>query len=154
MIAFSTDRLGFIFADALAEVVSTTSGFLLDIFSPEDDADFDEMVGIMSLNGKNPGMIFISAEEFVMRILCSFMTGVPEDEITKDDIHDALCELVNMTAGNAKLRFNDVEQMFALSPPFVVSGKSMSLITKKRVNVISRVLGNGEISLKLKVFFY
>ena len=154
MSAFSADQLGSIFAGALAEIISTTSGFSLDISSPEDDACFDEMAGVMSLNGKNHGMIFISAGEPAMRVLCSFMTGISKDEVTKDDINDALCELVNMTAGNAKLRFNDADPMFTLSPPFVISGKNMSLITKKRINVISRVLRDGEISLKLKVFFY
>ena len=151
---FSANQLGFIFSNALTEIVSTTAGFSLGISSSEDDADFDEMVGIMSLNGKNHGMIFISAGESVMRVLCSFMTGVSKDEVTKEDIDDALCELVNMTAGSAKLRFNDAEQMFTLSSPFVVSGKNMSFVTKKRVNVISRVLKDGEISVKLKVIFY
>ena len=154
MSAFAPDQLGFIFASALAEVISTTSGFSLDISSSENDSGFDEMVGIMSLNGKRHGMIFISAEESVMRIICSFMTGVSKEEVAKDDIDDALCEIVNMTAGNAKLRFNDAEQMFTLSPPFVISGKNMSFITKKRVRVISRVLGDGEISVKLKAVFY
>ena len=154
MSVFSAEQLGFVFADALAEIVSTTSGFSLDVSSPEDSAGFYEMIGIMSLGGKNHGMLFISAEESAMRVLCSFMTGVSEDEVTKDDIDDALCELVNMTAGSAKLRFNNTEHMFTLSPPFVISGKNMSFTTKKRVFVISRVLGDGKISLKLKVVFY
>ena len=154
MSVISTDQLGFIFANALTEIISTTSGFSLDIFSPEEDCGFYEMTGIMSLGGKNHAMLFISAEESAMRVLCSFMTGVSKDEVTKDDIYDALCELVNMTAGSAKLRFNDAEQIFTLSPPFVISGKNMSLITKKRVHVISRVLGDGEIFVKLKVVFY
>ena len=154
MSAFSQDQLGFIFAGALTEVISTTSGFSLEVSSTEDDAGFDEMIGIMSLNGNNPGMLFISAKESAVRVLCSFITGVSQDEVTKDDIDDALCELVNMTAGNAKLRFNNAEQMFTLSPPFVISGKNMSFITKKKIRVISRVLRNGEISVKLKVVFY
>ena len=154
MSAFSGDQLGYIFAGALADVISTTSGFSLDIFPSEDDGCFDEMVGIMSLNCKKSGMIFISARESAIRVLCSFMTGIPEDEVTKDDTDDALCELVNMTAGSAKPRFNDAEQMFSLTPPFVVRGKNMSFITKKGINVISRVLRDGEISVGLKVFFY
>ena len=154
MNVFSTEQLGFIFAGALGEIISTTSGFSLDVSPPEDDAGFDEMVGIMSLYGKNHGMLFISAGELAMRALCSFMTGVSKDEVTKEDMDDTLCELVNMTAGNAKMRFNDAEQTFTLSPPFVISGKNMSFITKKRVNVISKALGDGEISVKLKVIFY
>ena len=154
MKTLSADQLGSIFAGALAEVISTTSGFSLDIFSPEDGVCFDEMTGVMSLSGKNHGMIFISAGESVMRVLCSFMTGISTEEVTKDDMEDALCELVNMTAGNAKLRFNDAEHMYALSPPYVIRGQNMSLITKKRINVISRILEDEEISVKLKVFFY
>ncbi|MCL2480188.1 MAG: chemotaxis protein CheX [Spirochaetaceae bacterium] len=154
MSAFSIDRIGFIFTDALAEVVSITSGFLLDISSLEDDSDFNEMVGFMSLNGKNQGIVFISAEEATMRVICSFMTGISKDEVTRNDIEDALCELVNMTAGNAKLRFNEAEQIYTLSPPFFIRGKDMSITTKKRVSIISRVLKNEEISIKLKVVFY
>ena len=154
MSAFSAEQLGFIFSDALAEVVSTTSGFSLDVSSSEDDADLEDMVGIMSLYGKNQGMVFISAEEFVIRVLCSYITGIPEDEVTRNEIDDTLCELVNMTAGNAKMRFNDADQTFLLSSPLVIRGQNLSFITKKRINVISRVLRNEEISIKMKVFFY
>jgi len=163
MHAFIIDKIGFIFADALKEVISTTTGFSFEISSKcsssesnseKHDFDFDEIIGLMSLNGKNHGMVFISAEETAMRIICSFMTGIPKNELTKNDIEDALCELVNMTAGNAKLRFNATEQSYSLSPPFLFRGENISVTTKKRVSVISKVLGNSEISIKLRVVFY
>jgi len=154
MSSFSIENLGYFFADALKEVVLTTSGFSFDILPPENDVAFDEMTGIMSLNGNGSGMVFVSAKEHAIRVLCSFMTGVQRDEVTKDDICDTLCELVNMTAGNAKLRFHDTQYMFSLSPPFVISGENVSMITKKGVHTISRILSDGELSLKLKVVFY
>jgi len=158
MQAFSKDWISSIFADALKEVISTTTGFSFDISSQENDSGFNEITGLMSLNGKNHGMVFISADEAAMRVICSFMTGISKNEITRNDMEDGLCELVNMTAGSAKLRFNAAEHAaehaYSLSPPFVLRGKNMSIITKKRVNGISMVLGNGEISIKLKVVFY
>ena len=154
MSTLSTDRLGTIFADALTEVISTTTGFELEITPSEDKSGFGGMLGLMSLNGKNHGLVFISAEEAVLRVICSFMTGIPKEEVSRADIEDALGELVNMTAGSAKLRFNDTEQLYTLSPPFIIQGGNMSMTTKKRVDVISRVLGNGEISVKLKVVFF
>lgn len=149
----SADELGSVFADVTAEVVSTISGISLDVLSSESDDDFDEMIGLMNLNGKKSGMLFISAKEADIRVLCSFMMGVPKDEVTKDDVHDALCELVNMTAGNAKLRLSGTDYIFNLSSPFVISGKDMSIITKKRTCVVSQTLGNDAISVKIKVVY-
>ena len=151
---FSIDELSYIFVDALTEVVSKMAGFSFDVLSSEVDSTFDEITGVMSLNGKNHGMLFISANENSMQVLCSFMTGISRDQVTNDDIEDAMCELVNMTAGNAKLRTNNTEQTYTLSPPFVLNGENVSISTKKRLNVVSRILGDGKISVKLKVVFY
>jgi len=154
MNAFSIDQLEPIFTSALSQVISTTTGLSLDALPSEYDMDFDKMIGFMSLNGKNQGIIFISAEETSMRLICSFMTGISVNEITVNDMEDALCELVNMTAGNARLRFNDTEQVYTLSPPFLIHGQNMSIAAKKRITVISKILRNEEISVKLKVIFY
>ena len=151
---FSNDMISSIFADTLKEVIATTTGFSFEISSQESGTSFEDMTGLISLNGNNPGMIFISADERAMRRICSFMTGLHDNDITMKDIEDALCELVNMTAGSAKLRFNTADDAYFLSPPFILRGNNMSIISKKRVNVISMVLGNEEISIKLKVVFY
>jgi len=148
------DKLGFIFTDALTEVISKMTGFSIDVLSSDADSSFSEIIGVMSLNGKNHGMLFISADEKVARVICSFMTGILEDEITRDDIEDTLCELANMTAGSAKLRTNNTEHTYTLSSPFVINGENISIKSKKRINIISRVLGNKEISIKMKVIFY
>jgi len=154
MSSFTTDKLSFIFIDALKEIISKMAGFSIDVLSSEVDSSFHDLTGVMSLNGKNHGMLFISAEESVMQIICSFMTGIPLNEISRDDIDDALCELVNMTAGNAKLRANNTELTYTITPPFVINAENMSINTKKRINVVSRVLGNGDLAVKLKVVFY
>jgi len=154
MSTFSKDMIGSIFTDALKEVITTTTGFLFEISSQEYDSGFEEMTGLISLNGNNPGLVFISADEKSIRRICSYMTGLHDNDIAVKDVEDALCELVNMTAGSAKLRFNTADDAYFLSPPFVLRGNNMSMITKKRVNVISMALGNGEISIKLKVVFY
>ena len=147
----STDALGSVFTDALIEVIAKTSGFSLEVLSAEQNAGFDENTAIMKLCGNNSVMVFISAEEASMRILCSYIEGIPQNEITQEDINDVLSELVNMTAGSAKLLLNDTDYMFTLSSPFLISGKDMSITTKKRVTVISRTIGNEEIKIRLKI---
>ena len=146
-----SNDLGPIFADSLAEVVSTVSGITLRVLPSEHDTGFDEMVGIMCLNGKDNGTVFISAAEASMRALCSAMIGIPKAEVTRDDMYDTLCELVNMTAGNAKLRLTSADCTFTLSVPFLISGENMAISTKKRESIISNVLTDGKISLGLKI---
>jgi len=152
MLNLSKDQIGSIFSNVLAEVVSKTTGISLNII--EKDNGLDELIGLVNLNGNNHGMILISAGYATIRTLSASMTGVLRNEVTKDDIHDTLCELVNMTAGNAKLRFNSAEEMYTLSPPFIISGEDMSIISKNRVNLITRCLTGEGITLKLNIVFY
>ena len=148
----SYDQVGKIFSDVLKDVISKTTGVTLEVI--KHFSGFDEIIGIMSLNGNNPGMVIISAGYATIKTLCTFMTGISTNEVTDNDIYDTLCELVNMTAGNAKLRFNSSEDIYSLSPPFIITGEEMSIITKNRVDFISKTLSGDGLTLKLKVTFY
>ena len=143
------DNLGAVFTDALAEIIATATGVHIGGVPVETDAGFFELTGAMSLCSKKGGILFISAAKPDIRALCSCMIGVPESEVSEADIEDALCEFVNMTAGNAKLRLSNPDYMFSLSSPFIIKGKNIAIITKNRTRVISRVLGNGDVSVKL-----
>jgi len=146
-------KLGLLYSNVLMEVVSTISGFSLDILSQEWDAEFEEMTGVMSLNGKKSGLLFVSAKEAHMRLLCSYMIGVPQDEVSVGDVEDSLCELVNIIAGGAKLRLSDTDFVFSLSSPFVVRGQNMSVAAQNKSRLISSVLGNEKITVKLTVIY-
>ena len=146
------DKVGMVFSYVLSDVAIKTAGIALE--ATDEDSGFDELVGLMSLYGNNHGMVIISAGYDTIRTFCCSMTGVSIDEVTDDDVYDTLCELVNMTAGNAKLRFNSNEEIYTLSPPFVIAGEDMSIITKNRIDFISKTLTGEGLTLKLKVVFY
>ena len=146
-------ELSVIFSEVLKEIIATFSGFSLDIMSNEADNDFDEMTGVMSLNGEKNGILFLSAKEKDIRSLCSYIIGADNDEITGEDIEDTLCELVNMTAGSAKLRLSGSDYVFNLSAPFILKGQNMRVVGKKKTRVISNTLGNDEITIKVKVVY-
>jgi len=150
----SFEQIGDIFTEALAEVISTATGFSFDIQPALDQDSFDDIVGIMGLYGESRGMLFISMNEALMRVLCSYMIGVTLENISREDIEDALCELVNMTAGSAKRQLNGEDDAFTLSPPFVMRGQNLSVVHKHRVHVVARRLGNGGKSLMMRVVFY
>jgi len=146
-------ELSDIFADVTIDVISTVSGFSLTVQSQEKDKRLEAITGFMNLNGKKGGTLFMSAKESDIRVLCSYMTGAPQAEITEDDIEDAVCELVNMIAGGVKLRLSDTDYMFNITQPFAITGENVSIVTKKRAHVISSTLGNEEISVKLRVVY-
>jgi len=147
------NELGAVYADVIASIVSTVSGFYLEALPDDGDGGFEEMTGAMSLSGEKSGMLFISAAENDMRLLCSYMTGVFPEEVTAEETEDALCELVNMVAGSAKLRLSASDYMFSLSTPFIIRGCGVALITKNKTRLIAGSLGNGEISVKFKVIY-
>ena len=154
MSTLSLDQVGAIFTDATAEVFAASTGLDFKVFPCECDIKLDDMVSFLTLFGENNGMLFISASETVSRTLCANMTGAKASEVLVDDINDALCELANMVAGNAKLRFNNAGSVYSLSPLFLIRGKDMSLQSKKRVAIFTKHLTCGDLSILLKVVFF
>ncbi|MCL2819316.1 MAG: chemotaxis protein CheX [Oscillospiraceae bacterium] len=147
------NELGQIYSDALSEVVYTVSGIKLQVDCRESNKDFDEVIGVMYLQGNKTGMLFVTANEPDVKILCSHMIGTPVAEIEADEIDDTMCELVNMTAGSAKLRLSNTDYMFSLLQPFVIKGKDVSIVTKRITKVESGTLSDGNISIRFKVVY-
>ena len=147
------DKLGLVYAEALTEVVATVTGIHLQVSSRETNYGFDDITGVMYLNGKKSGMLFVTANEDDVRVLCSRFTGVPAAEVTTDDMDDTMCEFVNMTAGNAKLRLNDTDYMFSLLQPFVIKGKDVSIVTKSITHIESGTLTDGNVSISFKAIY-
>ena len=146
-------ELGLIYSEALTEVISKVTGVRLKLISSDDDGGFEEITGVMSLNGRKSGMLFVTASVADVRMLCSYFVGIPLSEVTENDIDDTICEFANMTAGNAKMSLNGTDYMFNLAQPFTVKGADMSIISKDRTHVISRTLSDENVTVKIKVVY-
>jgi len=147
------NKIGDIYIDAIMEVVATVSGVHLEVESREPDNSFDDIIGVMYLHGNKNGMFFVTANEPSVRILCSHMIGAAPADVTLDEIDDTMCELVNMTAGSAKLRLSDTDFMFSLLQPFVIKGNDISIVTKSITQVEAATLTGGDVSIRLKVVY-
>jgi len=147
------DDLNLVYSEALTEVIATVTGIHLNTESRENDSGFDDVTGVMILKGKKSGLLSVSAKTADVIVLCSNIIGVPEKDVTDDDIDDTMCELVNMTAGSAKQRLSDSEYFFNLTQPFVIKGKDVTIVTKSITNVVACTLGNGDISVKIKAIY-
>ena len=147
------ERLGLVYLEALMEVIATVTGTHLQIGSRESNKDFGDITGVMYLHGNKDGVLFVTANVDDIRVLCSRFIGVLPDEVTAEDMDDIMCEFVNMTAGNAKLRLGETDYMFSLLQPFVIKGKDVSIVTKSITKVESGTLTNGDISVNFKVIY-
>jgi CheY-specific phosphatase CheX len=140
-----------VFTDALVEIISKTAGITLAVAEYETDSSLGEVAGLISLNGMGSMTVLLSAKAAAVRRICSFMTGTPEADVTEEELDDTLCELVNITAGNVKLRLGSATGAYTLSPPFTIRGADMRAAVKWRTPGFSVALRNGEVELKLRV---
>jgi len=147
------DELSMAFSGALTEVIATVTGVHLNVVSRDHNNDFNDITGVMYLNGKKSGMLFVTANESDIRVLCSKFIGASLDEVTPEDLSDTMCEFVNMTAGNAKLRLSNTDYMFTLLQPFVIKGKDLSIVTKRITHVEAGTLSDGEVTIRFKAVY-
>jgi chemotaxis protein CheX len=108
-----------------------------------------EISGIIGLSGDITGSVVISLEENIALELASALLG---DEFTEinDDCTDAIGEIANMIAGNAKTDFPGKNN--AISVPTVVVGKH-KLSYPKGIPIISIPCkaGKGELTIDIAI---
>ena len=79
-----------------------------------------EFSGIIGLTGKAIGTCVLSLSREVAYKATSTLLMMPEDELTKDDVVDAVGELANVVAGAAKAELEEFSMSVSL--PNVVIG--------------------------------
>lgn len=82
-----------------------------------------EMSGIIGIAGDSKGVIVVSFARSLAKSLTAILTGAAE--VSEDDMIDAVGEIVNIVAGNAK---KGLEQYrLNISLPTIVSGKDHAI---------------------------
>ncbi|MEN3357145.1 MAG: chemotaxis protein CheX [Mycobacteriales bacterium] len=77
-----------------------------------------DVAAAISVTGAWRGHVVIGCSTAASRHAASALLGVPSDEVTEDDISDALGELANVIGGNVKAL---LPEPCALSLPYVVA---------------------------------
>ncbi len=105
---------------------------------------YGDVSGIMALAGEKKGIIMISFYEELSNKIISSIMGLPVEEITEDEQHDGVGELINMIAGGAKARLGDSELHFLLSAPTVITGNQHRVIQQKDIPCVVMVFAIEE----------
>jgi chemotaxis protein CheX len=112
---------------------------------------FGEVSGIMALAGEKKGAMLISLHEELARKIISQMMAIPGDQISEEDLHDGVGELVNMVAGGTKARLSDFEEDFLLSAPTVVIGPTHRVIQQRDMPCVIMVYEVEEFHFAVQV---
>jgi chemotaxis protein CheX len=91
-----------------------------------DEVTGEDVVAMATISGGWNGTICVSCSRLAARHATSAMFGMEDDELSADDINDAVGELVNVVGGNIK---SLVPGPSVLGLPTVVEGTPVQLPT-------------------------
>ncbi len=141
-------------AEKMAEVVSGVTETMLGLrFKPDmGGRPWSELVwraAVLPIPGARPLTVGLSSDKPGCTALGAKMFQIGTDEVSEDLLNDALCELVNMTAGLLKSHMQ-LEQ--ALGLPRIVSSGQAPVPAPPPTDANSVVLRAEKVGLVLWVF--
>lgn len=111
------------FVKATTMVLGTTCG-QVEVAYRRSDGELDcadgNIIGVMGMAGQ-PGLTTtISVPSKLATGIVSLMSGYDEEDLSRSDVDDGVCEFLNMVCGNAKTWLNRDGFDLALSMPTLI----------------------------------
>lgn len=101
------------------------------LFLKDDHQMLGDVSGVMGLSGAATGSVVVSLPSKLACILVGKMLGEEPAETMTGEVSDAVGELINMIAGQAKASLVNTKYHFSISIPSVVSGPGHEISHKK-----------------------
>lgn len=130
------------FKETIPEVFSTMAYLeanLVEAYIDPNSLVYGEISASLSLTGSRRGILVITFSEKLARKMIARFIAMDENELTKTEVYDGAGEIINIIAGNAKARINDLKDHFDLSAPFVVSGKNHDIYIQNDLPCVTMV---------------
>ncbi len=93
----------------------------------KDDVATGDLTGIIGLTGESNGTIAVTFDEGSILKIVSNMFGEEMTELNHE-IADAVGELTNMIAGQARRELEQIGKIFEAAIPSVISGKGHTIV--------------------------
>ncbi|RKY12296.1 MAG: hypothetical protein DRP65_01700 [Planctomycetota bacterium] len=133
-------------SDALLEGAKEVFGTMIfmdieESSEPDQQIEGDALLGSITFMGDLEGCMAICCGDSCAKTIAANMLGMePDDQISRDDINDAIGEVTNMVMGSVKARLNGTVGNLNVSIPTVVRGQK-----------IENSLGDPENKVSVKV---
>ena len=86
----------------------------------------DTYLGMVTFKGDIEGCVSITLEEAAAKAVAANMLGLePDEEVSEEDLADAVGEVANMVMGGVKSRMQDEIRSLDVSIPTVTSGRNL-----------------------------
>lgn len=111
-----------------------------------------DVTGLIGINGQATGVISLTLEEKCILHIVSNMLGEEYSRIN-DDIADAVGELTNMIAGQARAHLANEGLKFQASTPTVIIGKNHTLshVNKEPILAIPFTTPQGQLVVEISI---
>ena len=125
------------------EVFSTMISGNIESCESGQDIEGDSLLGSITFNGDLEGCLALCCSAPCAKTIAVNMLAMdPSEELSEEEICDALGEVTNMVMGSVKSRIQNVASDISVSIPTVVSGRDLQ-----------NSLGEGAIRTLIKVKF-
>lgn len=141
--------------ESASEVFETMMFMALEKISPEEaQMAEDTLLSSITFTGALEGCLAICCASEDAKIIAANMLGMePEDDISLEDICDAMGEVSNMVLGSIKKRIADVVGEIMVSIPCTVSGKMLDTSLGESSNMTEEFVNLDGSLVKFQLFY-
>lgn len=111
----------------------------------------NEATGLVRLSGTHDGMLGISTDQAVLRVIVSRLIGLSPETLNQEDLLDGVAEMANMVSGSfkARARLGGMQ----LSPPVAILGGAYvaEWKTSQPTQVLTFRMGEGTLQVSLSL---
>jgi len=123
----------------LAELIQDVWSAVLGVdaescLQADGKTDTDHMCARVAIHGDWEGTLMLACPESVSRLAASIMFAVEPEEATEQDLFDAMGELINVIAGNARCLYGEAT---SISLPDVYEGDAFDPDSEKVISDVS-----------------
>ena len=141
--------------ESASEVFETMMFMALEKISPEEaEMAEDTLLSSITFTGALEGCLAICCASQDAKLIAANMLGMePEDDISMEDICDAMGEVSNMVLGSIKKRIADAVGEILVSIPCTVSGKMLDTSLGERANMTEEFVNLDGSLVKFQLFY-
>ncbi len=107
-----------------------------DVYLKRSHTLFGDISGVMSLSGDAEGIVAITFQNDLGYYLVANMVGCDASDLTPEDLHDGIGEIINMISGAAKAVLNEKGGMISIAIPTVIIGFGHQIAHPRDIPVV------------------
>ncbi len=127
------------FLDATIDVIKTMANAEAtkkNIYIKRSHTLFGDISGVMGLSGDAEGIVAITFQNNLGYYLVANMVGCDASDLTPEDLHDGIGEIINMISGAAKAVLNEKGSTITITIPTVIIGYGHQIAHPRDVPVV------------------